>query len=128
MMFVDGKNLTIGYGALLEGQPPSSHVIYEPDIFAWSRYASTVDGPQDFIRRYYYTSAKGDRPHHLALESRLREVGIEAPRVFPRQKSGRSKRIDITLATDMRSYAHRKNYDIAVLVAGTRIMYRSSKL
>lgn len=118
IMFVDGENLAIRYGALLGSQPSSLHVIYEPGIFVWSRYASRVHGPQDFIRRYYYTSANGDRPHHLALEAKLREVGIEAPHVFPRQKNGRSKRVDIALATDMLSHAHRKNYDISILVAG----------
>ena len=118
MMFVDGENLAIRYGSLLEGQPPKSHVIYEPDVFAWSLYASRVHGPRDFIRRYYYTSAKGDRTIHSAFEARLREVGIEAPHVFPRQRTGRLKRVDITLATDMLTHAYRKNYDVAILVAG----------
>jgi uncharacterized protein (TIGR00288 family) len=45
-------------------------------------------------------------------------MGIEAPRVFPRRRSGRSKRVDITLATEMLLHAHRKNYDIAILVGG----------
>ena len=89
MMFVDGENLAIRYGSLLEGQPSKSHVIYEPDVLVWSLYASRVHGPQDFIRRYYYTSAKGDRTTHSAIETRLREVGIEAPHVFRRQKSGK---------------------------------------
>lgn len=128
MMFVDGENLAIRYGSLLEGQPSKSHVIYEPDVLVWSLYASRVHGPQDFIRRYYYTSAKGDRTTHSAIETRLREVGIEAPHVFRRQKSGRSKRVDITLATDMLTHVHRKNYDIAFSLQGTKIMCHLLKL
>jgi len=38
--------------------------------------------------------------------------------MFYRSRNRRSKRVDSTLATDMRTHAHRKNYDIAVLVAG----------
>jgi len=118
MMFVDGENLAKRYGAILKTDAPRSHVAYEPDVYVWSRYATRINGPQDFIRRYYYTSAPGDQPSRDAIAERLRELGIEAPRVFYRSRNGRSKRVDITLATDMLTHAHRENYDIAILVAG----------
>ena len=117
-MFIDGENLAIRYGALLGDKKPASHVMYEPDILVWSRYASRPNGPQEFIRRYYYTSARGDSDRRTSLEDKLRRLGIEAPRVFPKQRNRRAKRVDISLATDMLTHAHRKNYDIAILVAG----------
>ena len=52
------------------------------------------------------------------MKETLKSIGIEAPRVFKKTKGRRSKRIDISLATDMLSHAHRGNYDIAILVAG----------
>jgi hypothetical protein len=52
MMFVDGENLAIRYGSLLQNTSPVSHIVYEPSVFVWSRFASRERGPQDFIRRY----------------------------------------------------------------------------
>ena len=40
------------------------------------------------------------------------------PRVFRKDKVKGSKRVDISLATEMLVHATRKHYDIAVLVAG----------
>jgi uncharacterized LabA/DUF88 family protein len=48
----------------------------------------------------------------------LKELGIQAPRLFHKPKGKRAKRVDIQLATDMLTHAHRKNYDLAILVAG----------
>jgi uncharacterized LabA/DUF88 family protein len=45
-------------------------------------------------------------------------LGIEAPRVFKRDKNRGSKQVDISLATEMLSHAHRKYFDVVVLVAG----------
>jgi uncharacterized LabA/DUF88 family protein len=118
MMFIDGENLAIRYKAELGDREPFGHVAYVPDVMVWSAYASRRHGPQEFVRRYYYTSARGDEDTRNAIELQLQSLGVEAPRVFPRKKSGRSKRVDITLATDMLLHAHRRNYDIAVLVGG----------
>jgi NYN domain len=118
MMFVDGENLAKRYGSLLGDAQPKRHVLYEPDIVAWSSIASRTSGPYDYIRRYYYTSAPGDQSARDAIAERLRTAGIDNPRVFHRPKTGRSKRVDITLATDMLTHAHRRNYDIAILAAG----------
>lgn len=118
MMFVDGENLAKRFGAILKTDELKSHVKYEQDVYVWSSLASRRNGPQDVIRRYYYTSAPGDQPSRDQIAEQLKLLGIEAPRVFHRPRNGRSKRVDITLTTDMLTHAHRKNYDIAILVAG----------
>jgi hypothetical protein len=117
MMFIDGENLAKRYAAMRGDDRQREHIKYERDVYVWSNYANRDRFPQ-VIRRHYYTSAPGDGPARAAIEEALRKVGIQAPRVFHRPKSGRSKRVDITLATEMLSHAHRKNYDTAVLVAG----------
>jgi len=118
MMFVDGENLVMRYKAELGEREVVSHVKHIPDVMVWSPYASRIRGPQDFVRRHYYTSARKDDDYRNSIEEQLKELGIEAPSVFPGKRDGRSKRVDITLATDMLTHAHRKNYDIAVLVSG----------
>jgi uncharacterized LabA/DUF88 family protein len=118
MMFIDGENLAIRYKAELGERQPATHVKHIPDVMVWSRFASRVSDSEEYVRRHYYTSARGDEDSRTAIELQLKDLGIEAPRVFPRRRSGRSKRVDITLATEMLTHAHRKNYDIAVLVAG----------
>ncbi|MDQ8023425.1 MAG: NYN domain-containing protein [Moraxellaceae bacterium] len=118
MMFVDGENLAIRYKEMLANSEAVSHVVHVEDVFVWTRYASRLNGPQEYVRRYYYTSSRGDSEARASYEEQLRSLGIEAPRVFPRKRNGRSKRVDITLATEMLTHAHRKNFDIAVLVAG----------
>jgi uncharacterized LabA/DUF88 family protein len=118
MIFVDGENLAIRYGKELGGNTPMSHVVFVPNVFVWSPHLSRRDGPYDFIRRYYYTSAPGAENDRDPIAQRLRDSGIEAPRVFPRTKDRGSKRVDITLATEMLTHAHRGHFDFAILVAG----------
>ena len=118
MMFIDGENLAIRYKAELGERHPVSHVVHIPDLAVWTPHASRRSGPQEYVRRYYYTSARGDEEARNTIELQLQQMGIEAPRVFPRRRSGRSKRVDITLATEMLLHAHRKKYDIAILVGG----------
>lgn len=52
------------------------------------------------------------------ITDELLECGITDPRVFKKKSNGRTKRVDITLATEMLSHAHSSNYDVAILVAG----------
>lgn len=118
MIFVDGENLAIRYKEELGDRSGVGHVVGIPDVYVWSHYASRMNGPEEYIRRYYYTSCRGDEQARTDVEDQLRVVGIEAPRVFSRTRSGRSKQVDITLATEMLTHAHRDNYDIAVLVSG----------
>jgi uncharacterized LabA/DUF88 family protein len=118
MVFVDGENLAIRYKVQLQAGAPCNHVAYIPDVMVWSPYASRNKGPEEYVRRYYYTSAAGDAESRSQIELKLRECGIEAPCVFPRDKNGRSKQVDITLTTEMLTHAHRDNFDVAVLVSG----------
>lgn len=70
------------------------------------------------IRKYYYTSAQGDDNCLISIEGELKDMGIEAPQVFKKSKGRGSKRVDISLTTEMLTHAHRGNYDVAILVAG----------
>ena len=51
------------------------------------------------IRKYYYTSVKGDSDKLAEVERGLKSLNIEAPRVFKKNKNKGSKRVDISLAT-----------------------------
>ncbi len=123
MMFVDGENLAIRYKKMLDsmGLERHTHVSYEEDVFVWSRHANlntqTVVYP--VIRKYYYTSAVGDDDRLKELTDRLKGIGIEAPRIFKKERRTRtSKQVDISLSVDMLTNAYYNNYDIAVLVTG----------
>jgi len=120
MMFVDGENLAFRYAELVAGgRPRVAHVKFEKEIFVWSKFANIRHHRQcEVIRRHYYTSVQGDAPKLEEVEDALKELGVEAPRVFKKQKGRRSKRVDLSLASDMLSHAHRKNFDLAVLVGG----------
>jgi hypothetical protein len=119
MLFVDGENLAIRYKKMLNGKVPESHIVHVPDILVWSKLLNLGrHGWCDVIRKHYYTCSTGD---DVALNSNSilhKEAGIEAPLVFKKEKNRPGKQVDISLTTDMLSHAFRKNYDIAVLVAG----------
>jgi uncharacterized LabA/DUF88 family protein len=120
MIFVDGENLAIRYGAALSKQSraPRPEVQYERNVFVWSPLLNPADGSPSVMRKYYYTAVQGDAPSVADIEKRLKGLGIETPRVFKKTKGKGSKRVDISLATDMLVHAARKHYDVAVLVAG----------
>jgi uncharacterized LabA/DUF88 family protein len=120
MIFVDGENLAIRYGSALKllGLPPRPDVHHEPNVFVWSNGLHPSRGAISVMRKYYYTSVQGDTDKIWDTAERLKALGFEAPRVFPRDKTKGSKQVDITLATDMLVHAARKHYDVAVLVAG----------
>lgn len=119
MVFVDGENLAARYGVYLKTHANPPHVIYEATVLAWARTLMSIGNPPvPVIRHHYYTSAVGSEETRNAVHDRLAEVGIEAPRVFPKRKGHRSKRVDISLSVDMLAHAHRKNYEVAVLVTG----------
>lgn len=119
MMFVDGENLAIRLAETLGGQTLKSSVKLVRDVYVWSWGANDSCHPNcEIIRRYYYTATQGDHPKLEAVETALKRLGVEAPRVFKKQKGRRAKRVDIQLSTDMLGHAHRGNYDIAILVAG----------
>jgi uncharacterized LabA/DUF88 family protein len=119
MVFVDGENLAIRYGKVLGTNPSFAHVSYEPNVFVWSGLLNMHHHVScEVTRRYYYTSVQGDNEKLASIHDRLQDLGIEAPRVFKKNKERGSKQVDISLSVEMLSHAHRGNYDAAVLVAG----------
>jgi uncharacterized LabA/DUF88 family protein len=119
MIFVDGENLAICYKNLLGKSQSEPYVSYLADTLVWSKYANIPHHSQcEVIRKYYYTAVQGDSNKLDDVITLLKNVGIETPRVFKKKAGRKSKRVDITLATDMLTHAHRRNYDIAILVAG----------
>jgi uncharacterized LabA/DUF88 family protein len=121
MIFVDGENFAIRYGCALKqrNETPRPEIRYVPNVFVWS---TALNGQQSsthaVMRKYYYTAVQGDQPTVNDIEKQLKSLGMETPRVFKKEKGKGSKRVDITLATDMLLHATRKHYDVAVLVAG----------
>jgi len=120
MMFVDGENLAIRYGSMLQARthPVSSDHLHISNVAVWSTNLNPTQNTPAMIRKYYYTAVQGDHPKVNEVELNLKEFGIETPRVFKKEKGKPSKRVDITLAIDMLTHAADKHYDIAILVAG----------
>jgi hypothetical protein len=98
MVFVDGENLAIRYGHMLtnKGAHPAEHVAYEPNVFVWSTGINNICVQAGVIRKHYYTSVQGDELRRSRMEGDLISAGIEAPRVFRKDKSRGSKRVDIS--------------------------------
>jgi DNA-binding protein Fis len=83
MVFVDGENLAIRYGASLPetaGVPP--HVTFEQDVFVWSSAFDNVCLDGSVFRKYYYTSVQGDENLVTSVEDKLKKLGFEAPKVL----------------------------------------------
>lgn len=120
MIFVDGENLAIRYKNLLAEKKirEFDHVKYEEDIYVWSHCALRRHHKDiALVRSYYYTCVRGDSNKIEDIIDQLLDTGISDPRVF-KKKEGRSKRVDITLATEMLSHSYSNNFEVAVLVAG----------
>jgi hypothetical protein len=120
MLFVDGENLAIRYGKMHKtrktlGEYP---IHYERDVYFWCDVLNTPSGSSANMRKHYYTAITADELKIRDVERKLKDAGIEAPKVFRKKKGQRSKQVDITLATDMLLHATRGNYNIAILVAG----------
>ncbi len=118
MLFIDGENFAIRYKQVLNGAAPLDHVTFEPDIYIWSSHLTLICACAQVVRKYYYTSVRGAQERIDEIVDSLKELGIEAPRVFKRTKNRGSKRVDITLSADMLTHASSGNYDVAVLIAG----------
>jgi hypothetical protein len=118
MLFVDGENLAIRYQSLLKDRELPNHVRLEPGVFVWTHRFNNACMNGGVRRKHYYTSVQGDIDRLEGAVMALKDLGVEAPRVFKRVKSRGSKRVDISLTTEMLIHATRKNYETAVLVAG----------
>jgi len=120
MVFVDGENLAVRYGSILQssGRHAPSHVQYELGVYVWSQGLNNLCFRGGVVRRHYYTSVQGDTDRVIEVVDRLKAAGIEAPNVFKKTKTKGSKRVDVSLTTDMLLHAARKNFEVAILVAG----------
>ena len=125
MVFVDGENLSKRYKDRMEKRGMGSTLApspwYEPDVFLWSDVINELCSMAGVTRKNYYTSVVGSDQDRTSIEERLKEAGIESPYVFkrPKKASGRpSKAVDISLAVDMLTHASRRNYTLAILIAG----------
>ena len=120
MVFVDGENLAIRYGSMLAAKGLRKHdsVQYLSNTYVWPYRINNACINGHVKRKHLYTSVVGDEPLIVEIETQLKKAGIEAPRVFKRTKSRASKRVDISLTTEMLTHGARRNYEIAVLIAG----------
>lgn len=136
MLFVDGENLTKRGQETLRaaGAPPNAGPRWRRDVFLW---LPDIEAPFAFFahqghqmigqewrgprvrsakRAYYYTSTTSDEPEWTQTRLALREIGFE-PRLFKRA-GGKSKAVDIALATDVLALAAEGRYEVAVIFAG----------
>lgn len=139
MLFVDGENLSKrGNDALrANGLKPYEGPFWHRDVFLWlpgsdatypffvqrpfPSFRSPNDlppppGPRAAQRAYYYTSTVSDEPEWTTTRLALRDLGFE-PCLFKRTQ-GKSKAVDIALATDLLTLGGENQYDVAVIVAG----------
>lgn len=133
MLFVDGENVAKrGQEAMEQGGISlQAGPYWRRDVFLWlpidarspffSTYGWSPLGMERPIapnaaRAYYYTSTISDEPEWTETRLALRELGFE-PRLFKRAQ-GRSKAVDVALATDVLTLAAEGRYDVAVICAG----------
>ncbi len=121
MVFVDGENIAIRYKEHLKSKNvhPEPHVSHLENIYVWTNYLNMHHHVNcSLIRSYYYTCANADENRIIEIQDELICCGITDPRVFKKKNKIRSKRVDITLATEMLSHSYNDNFEVAVLVAG----------
>lgn len=119
MVFVDGENFAIRYKNYLKEYAQPDHVQYYEDIFLWSKLLnSACHNSFQVIRKHYYTSVFGDTKKLEEIEDYIKNHDIDAPRVFKKKRNGKTKKVDISLATEMLHHATKQNYDTALLIAG----------
>jgi uncharacterized LabA/DUF88 family protein len=129
MLFVDGENFTRRGQDVLKaaGVDPERGERWCRDVFLWmplrdatwpyfAEYSPSQPDPERAGRAFYYTSATADEPQWTDRRIALRELGFE-PRMFKRS-AGRSKAVDIALASDVLTMAFGGRYEVAVLFAG----------
>lgn len=122
MIFVDGENLSIRFKSFIDSEKLEkleTHIGYEEDVYVWSPFLNLSNHSVcAIVRIFYYTSLKGDDDKLTMVFDALKALGVTDPKVFKKKPNNKTKRVDITLATNMLSHAYNNNFDIAVLVAG----------
>ena len=136
-LFVDGENFTKrGQDVLSEAAlKPSSDGPWRKDVFLWlpniaATYPVICPVPMPFsrdpglpsprapvaTRAYYYSSTTSDEPGWTDARLTMRDNGFE-PKLFKREH-GKSKGVDLALATDVLTLAGEGRYEVAVIFAG----------
>lgn len=131
MLFVDGENMAIqGKKVGAEaGYQISEGTGFRSGVFLWppqGQHTCLMNSmnsgpwPGDIycapIRSFYFTAMQGNDPGIAAVKELIWSAGFQ-PRVF-KKRDGKSKGVDISLATEILSNAYKDNYDVAVLLAG----------
>lgn len=138
-LFVDGENFTIRGQKVLRdaGVPPTEVDAWRRESFLWlpgqepthaffspwprPRFSSdTSPRPPtapSATRAYYYTSMVYAEDDWTRMRLTIRDYGFE-PKLFRRLKGGRSKAVDLALATDVLTLAGEGHYEVAVIFAG----------
>lgn len=129
MTFIDGENLTIRGQVIARtaGVSLARGPHHRTDTFLWMSGVAASDLPSVMradrmietpVRRsYYFTSVRGEHDLVTAVREELWRLEF-TPRVFKREGTRPSKRVDIALATEALSNAHLGNYSSAIILAG----------
>lgn len=121
MAFIDGENLAIRFkNQMMEKKIKTfpEHVRQYRDVYVWSRHFLNSMMKRRVIRRYYFSSISGDTDKMNQVCDELKELGIESPMLFKKEDGKRSKRVDISLTTEVLFHTMRRNIDAVILVAG----------
>jgi uncharacterized LabA/DUF88 family protein len=136
MLFVDGENFTKAAQRVMTtaGIRPERGAFWRRDVFMWPpekrpRWTHVIEPTRstgsklwewtfgaDLRRAYYYTADTADEPEWTATQLAIRDIGFE-PRLFKRRQ-GKSKAVDIALATDVLTLGAAGHYEAVAVVAG----------
>jgi len=134
-LFVDGENFAKrGQDVLAKAEVKPDRIAWSRDVYLWfpnskatqpfmAHYVYDRDDRPPPIqapaatRAFYYTSMPYTNEREvLASRLALRRLGFE-PRMFQRRQ-GKSKAVDLALATDALTLAGEGRYEVAVIFAG----------
>jgi len=136
MLFVDGENFAKAGQRSLQaaGIKPAPGPYWRKDVYLWARdgdahwraiepHRSSGSSimfhsvpAADLRRAYYYTTDTAAGAEWTETRLALRALGFE-PRLFQRRQ-GRSKAVDVALASEMLALGAAGQYEAAVVVAG----------
>lgn len=134
MVFVDGENLTMRFQDMVKkGRTPRPEVKVIPDVFVWQPNTIVEALRLEIVRVTYYSYAVGTDEQFQrwcaeirAIQYQFREsvgqwqgAGFLYPKLFKKLKqSAKRKGVDISIAVDALTHAHRDSIDIVYLISG----------
>jgi uncharacterized LabA/DUF88 family protein len=123
MIFVDGTNLLTSMAKMLDIQFNRKKTLSdkhsESSLSAATNLIQHPFGGIKFkvIRKYWFSSYKGNDYDRIEISERLRNKGYE-PVLFKKKPDNREKGVDIALTMSFLLNAINQNFDIGLLVAG----------